>query len=100
MDVYKKYLSGDHHYGKEMHTRDFFVKKQKAIYPIIALCGLGLCGSVILSISNVVFNKNVVISRPGIATWNKEQRKTAIDKGFGGTKKPPVEITPVTPEIV
>lgn len=65
-------LNRDAHYGREIHTTGFFWKKQKAIYPIIALVSLGCCYSIFLSCKNLFFNKSVVFSRKNITLWNRE----------------------------
>lgn len=63
------------HYGKEIHTRSFFWKKQKAIYPIIGLCLIGLTMGAYSTFRHALYNKSVVFSRKNIVEWNKDPNR-------------------------
>lgn len=62
-------------YGKEIHTRSYFWKKQKAIYPLIGLCLLGLALGTVSTLRHAIYNKSVVFSRKNLMEWNKDRNE-------------------------
>lgn len=72
-DYYHKMpYQGDNHFGKEVFSKRFFLLKQQAVYPIIAIVGIGVTIGVLSSAKHLFANPNVALSHKKQGGWATE----------------------------